>query len=146
MTRINQEGIDIIKEFESFSATPYPDPVGIMTIGFGHVILPGEKFAEITPDEGQKLLMRDLVPKETWVNHYITAPLNDNQFSALVSLVFNVGVTPLTKTLGRKLNARDYLGAAGEFDRWVHAGGEVLEGLVRRRAAEKRLFLKPVVV
>jgi lysozyme len=93
------------------------------------------------------LLDKDIALKSTWVAHYIHAPLNDNQFSALVSLVFNEGVTPLCDTLGQLLNEFDYLGAAEQFDRWIYGEVDgqkvVLSDLVTRRAQEKALFLKP---
>jgi lysozyme len=77
------------------------------------------------------------------VNQLATVPLTQNQFDALCDFVFNVGAGNFEEsTLLRKLNDGDYGGAASEFDRWVHSGQTVLPGLVRRRAAEKALFLK----
>ena len=87
------------------------------------------------------LLAADLKNWERSVNLRITAPLTQNQFDALVSLVFNVGSKPLYLTLGTKLNAGDYAGAADEFMKWCHAGGVEVAGLLRRREAERLLFL-----
>lgn len=144
MNQLTQEAIELIKRFEGFEPKPYKDPVGIWTIGYGHVIKPGEKFTRITEQQATELMLLDIETKKRWIAYYIERLLNDNQYSALVSLVFNLGVTPLTKTLGRKLNEGDILGCADEFNRWVYAGNKVLPGLVRRRAAERALFLKPV--
>ena len=144
MNRLTDEGQALIQRFEGFRAEPYLDPAGVRSIGYGHVILPGEHFTALTEAQATTLMLRDIETKKGWIAYYIHRLLNDNQYSALVSLVFNLGVTPLTKTLGRKLNDGDMTGAAQEFTRWVYAGDEILPGLVERRAAEKALFLKPV--
>lgn len=145
MNRVTEEGIQLIKRFEGFSPVPYRCPAGKITIGYGHVIRPGESFGRLTEAEATGLMLRDIGSRfAPMVAAHIKVPLNDNQFSALVSLAYNAGAAPLAKTLGRKLNDGDLPGAAREFDRWVNAGGRVLPGLVRRRAAERVLFLKPV--
>src|SRR4051794_8029755 len=94
---IPPEAADLIKRFEGFSAKAYLDPVGVRTIGWGHVILPGENFGEITRQQGEELLMADMRKHAGWLTHYIHVPLNDSQFAAMLSLVFNLGVTPLAK-------------------------------------------------
>ena len=148
MNQVTDEGIALIKFYEGFQPKPYLDPVGISSIGYGHVIQPGETFAEITEEQATDLMMADIQLKKRWIAYYIHRLLNDNQYSALMSLVYNLGVTPLTKTLGRSLNAGDFFGASNEFPRWVYGreDGEerVLPGLVARRAAERQLFLKSV--
>ena len=144
MNRVTDEGLALIRVFEGFRAKPYLDPVGIRSIGFGHVILPGEHFTTITEAQATELMLRDIETKKGWIAYYIHRLLNDNQYSALMSLVYNLGVTPLTKTLGRKLNDGNMTGCAQEFTRWVYAGDKILPGLVKRRAAEKALFLQPV--
>lgn len=146
MNAVTPEGKELIQHYESLRLMPYFDPIGVKSIGYGHVILPGEfkdSDLPLTEARADALLDRDIALKATWVAHYICVPLNDNQFSALVSLVFNAGVTPLCQTLGKKLNAGDYAGASQEFSRWVYAGGKKLPGLVTRRAAEKALFDQP---
>lgn len=73
----------------------------------------------------------------------VEVPLNQNQFDALASFTYNLGETNLSSsTLLKKLNAKDYTGASNEFLKWNRAGGKVLNGLVRRREAERNLFLK----
>ena len=143
--RINAAGLELIKSFEGFRATTYTCPGGKPTIGWGHVIQPGESFVEpISPAQGLSILARDLAQAEAAVERLVTAPLTDNQFAALVSFTFNLGRGNLaTSTLRAKLNAGDHAGAAAEFGRWVKARGQVLPGLVRRRAAERELFLTP---
>ncbi len=144
MNTVTAEGFALIRRFESLRLAVYHDPIGIRTIGYGHVMVPGlDKFTTITEDQADALLARDVALRSTWVPHFIQVPLNDNQFSALVSLVFNVGVEPLAHTLGMLLNAADYDGAAEQFARWNRAGGRVMPGLVERRAAERELFEKP---
>ena len=144
MNQVTDEGLNLIRRFEGFRSEPYRDPVGINSIGHGHVILPGEHFTAITEAQATELMLRDIEAKKGWIAYYIHRLLNDNQYSAIVSLVYNLGVTPLTKTLGRKLNDGDFPGCAEEFARWVYAGEKILPGLVKRREAERQLFLKPV--
>lgn len=139
----SQEGIDIIKEFEGFSAKAYICPAGKATIGYGHVVLPSEKHllsGNITEDEAESLLKRDLEIAESALNG-TKIRLEQNQFDALVSFIYNVGVSSfLNSTLIKRLRIGDLVGAAYQFPRWNKGGGKVLNGLVRRREAEKKLF------
>lgn len=143
-----RNGLDLIKSFEGLKLTAYLCPARIPTIGFGHTktVRPddvGKK--KITENEAERLLKADLVNFESSVNKLVKVPLNQNQFDALVSFAFNVGSGALsTSTLLKKLNAKDYKGAADQFARWNKAGGKVLNGLVRRRAAEAALFNRAV--
>jgi GH24 family phage-related lysozyme (muramidase) len=141
--KINQAGLDLIKSFEGLRCNAYKCPAGVWTIGYGHTlnVVRGQIIDVITAEQ---LLKQDLQQFERAVDKLITVPLTDNQFSALVSFAFNCGEGALsTSTLRRKLNGGDYLGAALEFLKWTRANGKVLPGLVRRRNAEKQLFLKP---
>lgn len=141
--RINAAGIALIKEFEGLRLEAYKDPVGIWTIGYGStnnpLAIPGSK---ITEAQAETLLRDDLDRFERAVS--AMAPVaTDNQFAAMVSLAFNVGEGEggfKTSTLRRKHNEGDYEGAANEFQRWNKAGGKVLGGLTRRRAAEAALY------
>ena len=146
MTRqINQAGLDLIKRFEGFEARAYLDAVGVPTIGYGHTrtvsaddVNAGRQIDEQT---AESLLQEDCDSAQADVERYIDAELNDNQFSALVSFVFNLGGGALRgSTLRRRLNAGDYDAVPSELARWVYAGGRVLNGLVRRRRAEGELF------
>ncbi len=144
--RINQAGLDLVKEREGFFERQYLCPAGKPTIGYGHVILPGEHFDQpISREQGEALLRDDLAVAEEAVTRLVTAPLNENQFSALVSFTFNLGQGNLQKsTLLKKLNAGDDAGAAEEFGRWINADGKPLEGLRIRREMERALFEEPV--
>lgn len=142
----NQAGQSLIKRWEGFSLTPYICPADKLTIGWGHLISEADavKYAGgITQEQANALFAHDVRIAEAGVARFITAPLTANQFAALVSFTFNLGAGRLrASTLRRKINARDYQGAADEFSRWVFAGGRKLTGLVRRRAEEKKLFCK----
>jgi GH24 family phage-related lysozyme (muramidase) len=137
------KGIALIKSFEGLSLNKYQDIVGKWTIGYGHLILPDEVFnVALTEAQAETLLRRDLAVSEKGVNQYVLVPLTQNQFDALVSFTFNLGVGNLkSSTLLRVLNAHQYQSAADEFLRWDKAGGKQVAGLTRRRAAERALFI-----
>ncbi|MFJ5331092.1 lysozyme [Pectobacterium versatile] len=143
---INEESLALIKSFEGLKLTKYRDTAGKWTIGYGHLILSNENFDNgITLQEADLLLRQDLKTAETGVQHYVSVDLNGNQFGALTSFTYNLGVNSLkTSTLLRLLNQGDYTGAANQFPRWDKDGEQVVEGLLRRREAEKALFLKPI--
>jgi len=150
MTRqINQAGIDLIKHFEGFKPEAYLDPIGIPTIGYGHIEGVTRQDVSnrrtITEAQADQFLREDLAIAEAAVERLIAVPLNANQFSALVSFTFNLGAGNLqASTLRRKLNAGDYGAVPSEMARWVRADGRILSGLVRRRGAEADLFMEPV--
>jgi GH24 family phage-related lysozyme (muramidase) len=137
------KGIALIKSFEGLSLNKYQDIVGKWTIGYGHLILPDEVFnVALTEAQAETLLRRDLAVSEKGVNQYVLVPLTQNQFDALVSFTFNLGVGNLkSSTLLRVLNAHQYQSAADEFLRWDKAGGKQVAGLTRRRTAERALFI-----
>lgn len=139
---INQEGLDLIKSFEGLRTSAYRDSVGVPTIGYGHT--KGVKMGQtISETQAEQFLREDLADAEAGVEKWVKVPLSDNEFAALVSFTFNLGVGSLSKsTLLRKLNADKRNEAAVEFLKWNRAGGKVLEGLTRRRKAEHDLFLK----
>ncbi|HYC64626.1 MAG TPA: lysozyme [Reyranellaceae bacterium] len=136
------EGRNLIKAFEGFSPTVYVCPAGYPTIGYGHVVQPGEDWSKgLTEAEGDELLARDLPRYERAVCRLITVPLSDPCFGALVSFTFNLGEGALSaSTLRRIINAGRLDEAAAQFDRWVFAGAQKLPGLVRRRAAERAMW------
>lgn len=146
--QIGGNGMSIIKQYEQgpdggFAATPYVDDAGHPTIGWGHKILPGESFPyPITAAEAEQILDDDLDIAEMCVDDVVRVPINGNQFDALVSLTFNIGIGAFERsTLLHKLNAGDFQGAAAQFGRWRMAGGKILRGLVLRRKKEADLFL-----
>lgn len=139
----NTDGVKIITTYEGLSLKSYLCPAGVWTIGYGHT--DGVKRGDtITREQAESMLLDDLVLFEQAVRNGLEIEVNENQFSALVAFVYNVGAGAYEKsTLLRKINAGDFVGASKEFARWNKAGGRVLPGLVKRRQAEMELFLKP---
>lgn len=137
----SNKGMDLIKRFEDLKLGAYRDSVGIPTIGYGHThnVKMGDV---ITGEQADKYLREDLLVAELTINTNVKVKLTQNQFDALASFVFNLGSGNFVKsTLLKKLNAGDFAGAAGEFGKWVNAGGKKLAGLVKRRAAEREVFI-----
>jgi lysozyme len=142
MRHINAEGIKVIKSHEGCSLKAYLCPAGIWTIGYGHTGVDVHPGLTITSDAANDILASDLNRFEKGVEGLLFVDATDNQFSALVSFAFNVGLHNLTvSTLLKKFNAGDTHGAADEFARWTKAGGKELPGLVSRRRDERLLFL-----
>lgn len=142
--QLNQAGIDLVKEFEGCKLEAYLCPAGIPTIGYGRTYNVSMG-AVIDQEQAERFLIEDLKKASNAVKSYVSAPLNENQFSALVSFVYNIGPGQFKySTLLAHLNFKKYQAAADEFLKWVHAKGQVSPGLVRRREAERQLFLKPV--
>jgi lysozyme len=138
---ISYQGLDLIKDCEGCRLTPYRDAVGVWTDGYGntHGVVPGGP--PIGQEKADADLVRNLAGVEADVARLVRVGLTQGQFDALVSFTFNLGAGALGgSTLLRKLNAGDAAGAAAEFGKWVHAGSEVLPGLVTRRAKERALF------
>lgn len=144
--KCNEAGLNIIKEFEGLKLKAYRCPAGVLTIGYGSTGPHVREGMEITEDQADMLLRRDLRTAESAVTRGVRVDLNENEFSALCSFVFNMGATAFWKSTMRALiNRNDMIGAAGQFPRWNKAGGKVLNGLIRRRQAEAALFTKPVI-
>ena len=142
MIRSSSYLIDIIRYFEGFSAVPYMCAGGYNTIGYGHVIKASEKFdAPINKEQATSLLEKDVQCSEKAVCEFIHTRLEIYQSDALISFTYNLGAGALQRsTLRRKINRGEYRLAAGEFSRWVYAGGKKLNGLVKRRYVESQLF------
>lgn len=144
---LSDDGLDLIKRFESFRPRPYLCPAGVPTIGYGCTIYEDGTAVSlddgpITEAEADEMLRRLLGRYEAAVRRYAQVDLEQGQFDALVSFAYNVGNEALRgSTLLRLLNGGDVAGAANQFLRWDKAGGRTLPGLTRRRQAERRLFL-----
>lgn len=141
MRQINQAGLDLIKSFETLRLTAFkPTENDVWTIGWGHT--QGVHEGDIcTQDQADAWLLSDLAWAETAVETHATIGLSDNQFSALVSLVYNIGEPNFdSSTLLRDLNAADVVDAARQFLVWDKQRGVDLPGLDRRRKAEEALF------
>ena len=128
------------KSLKGCELTAYQCSAGVWTIGYGHT--KGiEEGMEISQEEAEQMLVDELHEYENYINKYVTAPLSQNQFDAMVSWVYNLGPANLkASTLLKVLNAEDYEGVPAQIKRWNKAGGEILDGLIRRREAEARLF------
>jgi lysozyme len=145
---ISTAGIKLIEKLEGCILHEYKDDAGVPTIGVGHTggVQPNQTITQAQADD---LLRKDLAKFVARVNKFVKVPVNQNQFDALVIFDFNTGSLG-TSTLLQKLNAKDYAGAAKEFDVWIKitdpdTGKKVVsQGLINRRNAEQALFLKPV--
>lgn len=140
-------GINLISSFEDTKLKAYDDGVGVWTIGIGTTIYPNglkvKKGDVCTLEQAKSYFAHDLKSFEKTVNDSVKVDLTQNQFDALVSLTYNIGSTAFkNSTLLKKLNAKDFNGAADQFKVWNIGGGKVLKGLVRRREAERALFTK----
>lgn len=140
-----REFLDMVKHHEGFRADAYICPAGVWTIGYGNTYYEdGRKVGRgdhITESEAEKLFINVLKDFREYVRSKVKVALNNNQLQALTSFTYNVGKGAFSNsTLLRKLNSNDYKGAAQEFPRWNKGGKRVLQGLVRRREDEKRLF------
>jgi lysozyme len=139
--RLSQQGLEFIKQWEKFVDHPYDDGAGYLTIGYGHLIKPGEKFGRITHQQALEILARDVAIYENLVNRLVKVPLTQAMYDALVSLAFNWRDFPSSSHL-RLLNSGDYQGAARRISEHpVTGGGVYMRGLDRRRKAESALFL-----
>ena len=145
--KTSQQGLKLIERFEGLSLTPYKDCVGLYTIGVGHLIgdgrsLPSSWNRTLTVNECYELLASDVTKFELGVARYITAKLTQNQFDALVSFAFNLGLGTLQRSsLRQKLNRGNKEGAIKTWLKYNMAGGQVVKGLDLRRKAEVSLFL-----
>ena len=144
--KIGNKGVSLIKEFEGLRLRAYDDGIGVWTVGIGTIRYPNGKRVQkgdvITESQAEEYLKHDLNNFEKTVNEVVKVPLTQNQYDAIVSLTYNIGATAFSRsTLLKRLNNKDYKGAADQFLVWNKAGGKVMHGLIRRREAERALFL-----
>jgi len=140
---VNAAGLALVKTHEGLRLESYQDTSGIWTIGYGHTksVKPGDC---IDAERAEQLLEADLMDAERAVMALVKVPLTDNQFSALVSFVFNLGEGAFARsTLLRKLNEGGYGLVPACLKSWIFDNGKVLQGLVKRRAAEAALWSLP---
>lgn len=139
--KIGPAGLQLLESFEKCRLTSYRDGGGVPTIGWGHTkgVVLGETCTQAQADSW---LMSDLTEAEDCIIEKVGVPLAQNQFDALASLVYNIGGGHFaTSTLLKYLNQNKMQMAASEFLRWNHDNGVVVLGLVRRRKAERDLFV-----
>ena len=139
--QISDEGIELIKHFEGCELEAYKCAAGVWTIGYGYIkgVQEGDKWSA---DKADFMLFKELEEEyEKYVNDYVNVPLNQCQYDALCSFVYNLGGNALkNSTLLIVLNSGNYEGVPEQIMRWNKAGGRVLAGLVRRRECEAELF------
>lgn len=145
--KTSQKGVDLIKQFEGLELEAYQDIAGVWTIGYGHTET-AKSGMRINEREAEALLQRDLRPREQALSRIVNVTINQNEFDALISFVYNVGVEAFRRSTARKrLNSGNRIGAADALTWWNKAtiSGVLREvrGLTRRRAAERALFLTP---
>jgi lysozyme len=141
--KTSQKGLDLIKKFEGFSDKEYICPAGKVTIGYGHVILPNEDFQQpMTKKEAEILLKKDLEPRESALNKFLKVKINQNQFDALMSLIYNIGIANFKQsTLLKFINDRLFDKVPDQFRRWKYINKVVSKGLLKRREEEIKLWL-----
>lgn len=144
---ISDNGYAIIRDAEGFRSTAYLDTGGVWTIGFGTIKYPNgtsvKKGDTCTRNEAEQWLKNDCVWVDACLDKNVKVNLNQNQFDALASFVYNIGETAFVKsTMLTLINQNSLTSAASQFDRWVFDNGKRIQGLVNRRAKEKSLFLK----
>jgi len=138
----NHTAVQIIKEEETLQLTAY-ELGGVWLIGYGHLMLEGEK-STITPEEAEAFLREDLHWCESAIERYVTVPVTLNEFSAMVAFCYNVGSGKTrTSSVVRKVNIDDRPGAADSFLLWNRMNGVIMSALANRRARERTLFITP---
>ena len=141
--KTSQKGLTLIKKFEGFSDKEYICPAGKPTIGYGHVILPNEDFQQpMTKKEAEILLKKDLEPRELALNKFLKVKITQNQFDALMSLIYNIGVANFKQsTLLKFINDRLFDKIPDQFRRWKYINKVASKGLLNRREEEIKLWL-----
>ena len=145
--KVSPAALELIKRFEGYRRKAARLADGRWTIGYGHTLTAREG-AEVSPDDAEALLLYDVRPVAAAVDELIYTPLTQNQFDALVAFAFNVGVDNFRRSsVLRRVNEGALIQAACALEMWRKADFEgeriVVDALVRRRAAEKTLFLTP---
>tara|TARA_R110000824_G_scaffold126425_2_gene285968 strand:+ start:27 stop:482 length:456 start_codon:yes stop_codon:yes gene_type:complete len=138
--KTSQEGISLIKSFEGCELTSYRCSADVPTIGYGHTkgVSDGDS---CSLEEAETMLSEDLEEFENYVKKYVETDLEQNEFDALVAWTYNLGPANLkSSTLLQELNAGNLEEVPRQMKRWNKAGGQVLDGLIRRREAESLLF------
>ena len=138
--KISENGLELIKKFEGCETTAYQDSVGVWTIGFGHT-KGVEEGQTCSIEDAESMLADEMDEYEGYINNMVKVDLQQHEFDALVAWVYNLGPTNLSEsTMLKVLNGGQFDRVPDEMNRWTRAGGEILEGLVRRRQAESLMF------
>ncbi|MCK9521011.1 MAG: lysozyme [Dehalococcoidia bacterium] len=140
---MNQFAEHLCITFEGYRAKAYRCPAGVLTIGIGHAILPGEEFTSLSFDEAKAVLARDLSKAAASTFRQCPGLLFESEAvqGAIIDFTFNLGGGRLqSSTLRRRINQKNWPEVRKELNRWVYGGGKKLNGLVLRRAAEAKLI------
>ena len=138
--KISEDGLELIKKFEGCETTAYQDSVGVWTIGFGHT-KGVEEGQTCSIEDAESMLADEMDEYEGYINNMVKVDLQQHEFDSLVAWVYNLGPTNLSEsTMLKVLNGGQFDRVPDEMNRWTRAGGEILEGLVRRRQAESLMF------
>ena len=143
--QLSQQGFDYLKRREELRTEAYLDSGSVPTIGYGHIGPEVHLNLVWSEQQCEDQYRQDLKPREAVVNKLVQVPLSQNQYDALVSLVFNIGNGNFANsTLLRMLNAGDYNGATKQFDRWIYDDGKIVQGLINRRKFDRDVFEKGI--
>jgi lysozyme len=138
--KISEKGLELLKHYEGCELTAYRCSANVLTIGYGHTKGVTEDMV-ITQEEADQMLHDEMPEYEGYINDKVTVELNQDQFDAMVCWVYNLGSGNLSSsTLLKVLNDGDYDGVPEQMKRWNKAGGKVLNGLIKRRDSEAKLF------
>lgn len=144
---ISENGLKFIKGFEGEILHVYDDGYGYPTGGVGHLIKPEDHLKlgdKVSQAQSDAWLKKDLAGCVKIVNDFVSRPVTQNQFDAMVSLAFNIGIGGFKKSSVLSLvNQGSFKAASNRFGLWIHSNGKISKGLIRRRAAEAKLFLTP---
>lgn len=144
---LNKQSLNLIKGSEGFKPCVYKDPIGLPTIGYGHLIKPGDGFTPstcITRNAAIDLLKVDVSSASQCIDRNVKVPLNPNEHGALTSWAYNVGCKNVeSSTLIKELNSGNKNAVSTELNKWTKAGGKELPGLINRRQEECKLFQLP---
>jgi len=143
--QLSKNGLNLIEHYEGLRLFAYQDSIGLWTIGYGTTVYPnGKRVAKgdaCTVEQANDYIKHDVAKFEKGVNDLVHVPLNQNQFDALVSFAYNLGLGNLgSSTLLKLVNKSQFETAANEFQKWNKAGGKIVAGLTVRRQAESNLF------
>jgi lysozyme len=144
--KASKKCLEMLAHHEGVRQKPYKCPAGLWTVGVGHLIgngltLPDSWNRKFSLEEVYAILAKDVEKFERGVNRYITLPLKQSEFDAILSFAFNLGLGTLQRsTLRARLNRGDKVGAIQSLLKYNKAGGKVLKGLDNRRKDEAALF------
>lgn len=143
---VSQNGINLIKKYEGFRADAYQDGGGVWTVGYGTTFLNGRKVQKgdhLDEPAASEVMITTANEYLQTVSKFLKVALDQNKIDAIACFIYNLGCEQFeASTLLRMINSGDYSGAADQFSRWIYDNGKVVQGLVRRRAAERALFLQ----